>query len=290
MDNKPLITVAEASEYKELLALEKLPQSSQLSYKAIFKSVSSEWEQVKTDITHVNENILKDINEEIKQTDQIEKKLKSSFKSINQHYHKLLKHRRNRQNDEGTSDLFLKYKNDVNELASNIETIENGLDMVIQNMISFDSTSSLDGDSLFNSSIITKRHYPLLYDLIHKNYNKGQNSDKTSKDNSKITTDVTLPASDEDNSPDIEEQQSKLSSLSFSIEKAQNPIPVDEAKNTDNSSRSIINSNVKIKNPTLILPMIKQRAQPSVALDAKPVIARDSYKADTKSIRAPEIT
>lgn len=74
MDNKPLITVAEASEYKELLALEKLPQSSQLSYKAIFKSVSSEWEQVKTDITHVNENILKDINEEIEQTDQIEKK------------------------------------------------------------------------------------------------------------------------------------------------------------------------------------------------------------------------
>lgn len=178
--------ISESDDYKQLLNLPSISSSQTLTYRSIFKSVSTEIETVQADVVKVNEHILNDIQEELRQTGKIERKLKSSFKSINQHYMKLLKHRKNFGNDN-SSVLFQKFDERAKEIMSKTEEADHILDNVLKNLVDFDSSLPVD-ERLFSSSKVTKRHYPMLYDLIHDKFGDiYKRNQELENDSSKIS-------------------------------------------------------------------------------------------------------
>ncbi|KAL3228977.1 Biogenesis of lysosome-related organelles complex 1 subunit VAB2 [Nakaseomyces bracarensis] len=200
--------ISECDDYKELLNLPNIGNSQELTYKSIFRAVSGEITQVRADIVKVNEHILRDIDEELRQTEKIEKKLKNSFKSINQHYLKLVKHR-DHFGTENSSVLLRRFEEQVNRLESNTKSAENNLDMVLKNMVAFDITLPED-ERLFGSSTMTKRHYPLLYDLMQEKYGGMYNNDPES-----IPKGTTTPTNDKKKSSSIKTDTSLIDTINL---------------------------------------------------------------------------
>ncbi|CCE64736.1 hypothetical protein TPHA_0I02320 [Tetrapisispora phaffii CBS 4417] len=152
--------------YKELKSIPQINLSKRLKLNNIFSEVAPEIKNVQNDIISIHSIIQKDIEMESNQINTVESQLKESLKKIRSLYRRTNEHRS--CSDDATfkpNKFFQKVEN----LEKTVDSLDSDIHKIIENLLNIDLKLSTKSKTLTKDSI-NNQHYPLLFEIIEKNY------------------------------------------------------------------------------------------------------------------------
>ncbi|SCU84197.1 LAFA_0D08724g1_1 [Lachancea sp. 'fantastica'] len=167
-------TIKNSEFYDSIKHLPELTPSKQLTQEATFREVQAELNQVKADVVRIDTLVESDISLERAQTSKIEVQLKSSLRRLNHYYKKVerAREKRGRVADTEQQDCLLR----ISELETTRLQLRDQVELVIQK-IEKKENELPQKNRLLNELSFNKRHYPLLHELLARNFTPAPSSD-----------------------------------------------------------------------------------------------------------------
>ncbi|AET39529.1 Vab2p Ecym_4490 [Eremothecium cymbalariae DBVPG len=179
--------------YKQLNSLAALPSCKELRQDNIFKIVSNEIRQVKSDIQGIQTRVNAEVDAEKEQADQLNQKLRTSAYKIDHTAKRVFRLRYKHENNT---------KKQIMELDTYIDSIDQSLKEcqdIVNEVISDLSNVDLrlpEKERLLSNQQLNERHYPLLYNIFRGKFPSKFQSIQMLKSNDSSEIEIRPPVTE----------------------------------------------------------------------------------------------
>lgn len=161
-------TITDSSVYLEYKKLHHSITPDLTRISAIFNHVKPEISKVQDDISYISKTIQKDISDENRQSDLLDKKLNDSIKRLKRLYSgSLILRRKNEKYNYNSKKVHI-ISTKIEDVEQKVLQITGSLDKIVKALVEINDEFP-EQDKFLTMNAFNERHYPILFDLLNKN-------------------------------------------------------------------------------------------------------------------------